>query len=79
MGNLKGRLKKLEMVRWAGSPPIIFKVQFVGSDGPEPLTPEETAALEAYKEKMEAGAKNGGTVIILWSREKAQELIAGKT
>jgi hypothetical protein len=76
VGNLKQRLEKLERVRWAGSPPIAFIVRFVGPDGPEPLTAEETAALEAYKEKMVAGTKARGIVVIHWTPEKARELFA---
>jgi hypothetical protein len=76
MGNLKGRLQKLARVRWAGSPPITLIVRTVGPDGPEPLTPEETAALEAYKERMEAEVQKGCMVVVYWTREKAQELLA---
>ncbi len=60
----------------AGSPSITFIVRYVGLDGPEPLTPEETAALEAYKEKMVAEVQTGCLVVVHWTREKAQELLA---
>jgi hypothetical protein len=49
---------------------------FINPDGHEYLTPEETAALEDYKEKMTAAAAPGTFVAIYWTPEKAQELLA---
>jgi hypothetical protein len=78
MGSFRRRVEALERIRWACSPPLTFLVTFVGAidGGPEQLTPEETVALEAYKGRMKAEAKEGDIVCIEWTREKAQELLA---
>lgn len=84
--NLEKRVEKLEQARGVGFPSVIISVCFVSPEGlepltpeDEPLTPEETAALNDYKERLTAAAAPGSVEIILWTREKAQELLAGKT
>jgi hypothetical protein len=74
--NLKRRLKKLEKKKGVGESPIFLSVRFVSPDGSEALTPEETAALDDYEARMEEEAKEGCVVLIMRTREKAQELLA---
>jgi hypothetical protein len=73
--NLKSRLKKLERVNGAGKSPLIVILR---SFGGQPLTPEETAALDNYLKKVEAEslAEGEAVKVILWTRERAQELLA---
>lgn len=76
MGNLKGRVEKLEKAKGVGETSVIMSVAFINPDRTESLTPEEAAAFDDYQEKMTMEAKEGCVVMILRSREKAQELLA---
>jgi hypothetical protein len=76
MANLKRRVQKMEKANGVGLPIQIIKLKFVSPEGPERLAPEEEAALEAYVDKEVASAQEGGMVMVMWTREKAQELLA---
>jgi len=78
--NLQDRIGKLENVLGVNQPPIILTVRFINPDGEtEPLTPEETAALEAYKEQLCREAVGSPDIsCVFWTREQAQALIAQK-
>ena len=62
MGNLRRRVEKLERANGAGAPPLIIILKSFGE-----LTPEETAALEAHKERMEAEGQGGCVVVVDWT------------
>jgi hypothetical protein len=76
--NLKRRVEKLEKVKGVGNSPAVLIVKYISPANPEPFTPEETAALDDYRKKVEAEPLAEGAVakVIFWSRQKAQKLLA---
>ncbi len=76
--NLQDRIEKLETERgMVGDPPILI-IKFVFPGGTEPFTPEESVALDSYRQKVKAEvlAEGEAVKVIFWTREKAQELLA---
>jgi hypothetical protein len=78
VGNLGKRVEKLE--QRFGTPRIIFILRFETPDGPEILTEEEEAALEVALEQFRKDSEpcTKGFPWFDWTRETAQELLAGK-
>ena len=82
--NLQERVAKLE--RQSGGEPIVLRVVYketVASDEVlgnakklEVLSPEEEAVLQKHQEDLVAAAKPGEFVVVYWTKEKAQELLA---
>ncbi len=78
LNNLQDRIEKLEQAKGIGTPTKVMCVKFVSPEGPEQFTLEKTAALEAYKKKLESEPLAEGEVVkvLFWTREKVKELMA---
>ncbi len=80
--NLQDRIEKLERASGGDKPVVFLVVYFIGSDNAghrEILTPEEEAVLQKHKEETVAAAKPGERfVTVSWTKDKAQELLAGQ-
>ncbi len=76
--NLQDRIEKLEKARGVNLPTVVIEVHFIRPDRTEEtLTPEETEALRAHKEKLRRDAEGTPSIpFILWTREQAQQLLA---
>jgi hypothetical protein len=75
-GFLNKRVAQLEQKTGGGKPPVCIAVCFINPEREEYLTPKEKAALDAYQEALFARAGKGDVVIVLRTKEKAQELLA---
>jgi hypothetical protein len=73
--NFKNRIESLERAKGTSTPVKTIRIEFVSPGGNEPLTPEETATLEAYEKKLETEPLAEGEIIkvIYWNPEKAQD------
>ncbi|MFA4901753.1 MAG: hypothetical protein WC600_03305 [Desulfobaccales bacterium] len=80
--NLEGRIEKLERASGGDKPVVLLVVILIASDNAgnrEILTPEEEVVLQKYKDETVAAAKPGeGFIIVHWTKDKAQELLAGQ-